>query len=78
MSLSRLMRLVYTPRGSASIAAHVKQVYGVDVRGVAQLDMGVYYTKTVTGRAPSGDEWWLRRATVRDPQIGEVMHAAFG
>jgi Ser/Thr protein kinase RdoA (MazF antagonist) len=40
--LSRLMRLVYTPRGEDALPTHVEDVYGVPVKAVTPLDMGVY------------------------------------
>lgn len=37
-----------------------------------------YWTKTVTGKPPKGDEWWLRRLSSTNPSLVEVMHSAFG
>ena len=36
-----------------------------------------YWTKTVTGKPPKGDEWWLRRLSQTDSSLVDLVQSAF-
>lgn len=37
-----------------------------------------YWTRTMTGKPPKGDEWWIRRLSWTDPSLVDIMQSAFG
>ena len=49
------MQRIYQPRGSGTIAAHLKTPYGIPVNGITTLDVGVYRVDR-----DDGDAWVAR------------------